>query len=301
MDPSTVHQTCPPYTTTSEFEPNTCVAVCPAPLMSDQQQHVLTIIVGVEGHVAICCTLLVFFAYMTHPWKASYPRSSVAWLQVPLFLASVAIVIGVWVGWEKVGCDKCSDPNNGYTWIGCWFSHWSWCWVSAWLLFFASLSAAVWYCLVGVGLLISISTVRVPLSDRAQAVIFHILGTVIPFLYAASFGLADQFISNGYGPCFVSSSKVLPLSFSFSRCLLPPYTNNHEFDSIIVGWLVRRRGVLVSVHDHRLDCCHSHVVCGAENLVALRIQWNLQALALGGVLVLWNLGLLVCEHQPLGI
>ena len=217
MDRRAVYQTCPPYTSTTEYEPNTCVAVCPTPLLSDYQIHVMTIVNGVFGHVAIFCCLLIIVSYLTHPWKSSYPRSSVAWLQFPLLAVMVVIVLGVWVGWDTVSCDKCGDKNNGYTWIGCWFSHWSWCWVGGWLAIFGALSATLWYNLVAVGILQSISAVRIKLPIWMQATSFHVVGTVLPFLYTAALAMADELNpSGGYGVCFVSATKACLFSQSLN-------------------------------------------------------------------------------------
>ena len=205
----TVHQTCPPYTTTTEYEPNTCVVVCPAPMLSDGQVHAYTIVNGVLGHVAIVCNLAIFVAYMTHPWKSIYPRSNVAWLQLPYATFVLAYLLGVWLGWERIACDKCGDPDNGYAWIGCWFSHWSWCWLTAWMILFGSMSSAVWYCLVGIGLLISVSEYRMPLSNTVQAAICQVIGTVLPFVYTLALALANEFQPSGaYAPCTFPLDKV---------------------------------------------------------------------------------------------
>jgi len=195
--------------------------VCPTPLLSDYQVHVQTIVNGVFGHAGILCCLLIIVSYMTHPWKSSYPRSSAAWLQFPIMAVMIAIVLGVWVGWYTVSCDKCGEANNGYTWIGCWFSHWSWCWVGGWLAIFGAMSGAVWYNLVAIGILQSISAVRIKLPVWIQATTFHVLGTLCPFLYTAGLAMAEEINpSGGYGVCFLSATKVRwTLSLSWSVCM----------------------------------------------------------------------------------
>ena len=208
-----VHQSCPPDTAPSEFEPNTCSAVCPLPYRSEYQLHVAKILPAVLGHIGIACSIMIFLAYMTHPWKSSFPRSSVAWQQLSAIAATTAQVIPVWVGWESACCDKCGDPNNGYTWIGCWFSHWSWCWLGGWLFYWGAMSAVTWYNLVAIGILQSISSLRINAPRWLQIATFHIVGYVLPFILVAVVALNDDIKpTGGYVVCFPDGNKVRNLS-----------------------------------------------------------------------------------------
>ena len=183
--------------------------VCPTPFLSDHQVHIYTTVSAVFGHVGIACALLILLAYMTHPWKSSFPRSSVAWLQIPIIAAVVSQVIPVWVGWETAVCDKCGDPNNGYTWIGCWLSHWSWCWLGGWLLYWGAISGVVWYNLVAIGIFQSLSSLRFDLPRWLQITLFHIVGYVLPFILVAVVALNDDIQpTGGYEVCFVNTEKV---------------------------------------------------------------------------------------------
>ena len=77
------------------------------------------------------------------------------------------------------------------------------------MILFGSMSSAVWYCLVGIGLLISVSEYRMPFSNRVQAVLFQVIGTVLPFLYTLGLALANEFQhSDGYTPCTPPLDKV---------------------------------------------------------------------------------------------
>jgi len=71
------------------------------------------------------------------------------------------------------------------------------------------MSGAVWYNLVAIGILQSISAVRIKLPVWIQATTFHVLGTLCPFLYTAGLAMAEEINpSGGYGVCFLSATKV---------------------------------------------------------------------------------------------
>jgi len=192
----------------SYYPPYSCVQACPNAFLTDGQVHALTIVTAVLGHVALFSCLVVLVAYATHPWRSRFPRSTPGWLFVPLTSVTLSRLMGVWVGWETYTCDRCGDPNNGYTWIGCWFSHWSWCWLGGWLGYWGGLSTAVWYSLVALSIFLSLSR-KTRLPWWLGATMFQLLGNGTALIPLVAIALTDNLKPTGnFFPCLPDVQKV---------------------------------------------------------------------------------------------